>query len=108
MQPCHPVPQDGIAQHLLLGHISGQSLAAGVGQQDIKITSVVCNKQHRFVGYVLFADHRDGNARNRQNLFKCPLYDAQTLIIRFFFIKLPDDPFDSQNGDTEKKEQKKK
>lgn len=87
VQPLHPVPQQGILKHLLLGNISGEPLAAGISKQNVKVTSMVADKKHGLIRNILLANHGHMHAGYFKNHLKSPLYHPQALVIAGLLIE---------------------
>ena len=87
VQPLHPVPQQGILKHLLLGNISGEPLAAGISKQNVKVTSMVADKKHGLIRNILLANYGHMHAGYFKNHLKSPLYHPQALVIAGLLIE---------------------
>lgn len=97
VDPLHPVPQQGIAQHLFFGDIPGQPSASGIGKENVKITSVITNVQDRLIRYVFLPDHGDLRSGDEQHKFKGSLHQAQTLVISGLLVETAEDSFEKQD-----------
>ena len=60
-------------------------LATRIGQQNVKVASVITYKENRFVRYIFLSDHSDLGAADLQDYAECPLdvYKRQRLYLRW-------------------------
>ena len=63
-------------------------LAARIGQQNVKVASVITYKENRFVRYIFLSDHSDLGAADLQDYAECPLHQSQGSIVPGFFVDL--------------------
>ena len=101
VEAAHPCGKRRNVLHFFLGDIAGQPSASAVGEQDVKIASVVSDEQDRLVGNILFSDDGRPDSGDLQYSLESPLYDTQGTDIPGIGIELADDPFDEENRDRE-------
>ena len=104
----HPRGEQRNLLHFLLGNIAGQTLAAGVSQKNVKIASVIPDKEYRFIRHILKADHCSLYASDPQDTTKSPLDNPQGRKIPRFPVFLSDQPFheEDRNGKNQEDHQK--
>ena len=96
----HPVGKQRITFHFFFGNITGTDRAAAVGQQNVKITSVVCHIENGLIfRNIFFTDDGDFGTSDPQDKFKYGLYHTQGTDILGHWRELADDPFHQKNRD---------
>ena len=96
----HPVGKQRVTFHFFFGNITGTDRAAAVGQQNVKITSVIRHIENSLIFRdILFTDDGDLGTCDPQDKFKYGLYHTQRADILGHWRELADDPFHQKNRD---------
>ena len=100
MEIPHPVGKQRVTFHFFFGNITGTDRAAAVGQQNVKITSVIRHIENSLIFRdILFTDDGDLGTCDPQDKFKYGLYHTQRADILGHWRELADDPFHQKNRD---------
>lgn len=96
----HPVGKQRVTFHFFLCNITGTDRAAAVGQQNVKITSVIRHIENSLIFRdILFTDDGDLGTCDPQDKFKYGLYHTQRADILGHWREFADDPFHQKNRD---------
>lgn len=96
----HPVGKQGISFHFFFCHIAGTDGTAAVGEQDVKVASVISDIEYRSVfGYVFFSYDGYFHTCDPQDEFKDCLNDSEGTDVFFHRGDFSYDPFDDEEGD---------
>lgn len=100
VKPLHPISEKRIPEHLGFGHISGQTRALGIGEQDVEIAVVIAHIEDCLVLWNIFSANVSNMCSSEpQNQLKSCLHHAQAADIAEMGVPPADQPFDQKYGD---------
>lgn len=94
MEIFHPGGQERDFLHFLFGNVAGADRAAAVGEEDVKVASVITDIQDRGVlRYIFLSYYCDFGSCDPQDKSKYSLNDPKRADILGHRRKFADDPF---------------
>ena len=105
MEILHPTAEQDPLPHFLFRDVSGGSWHTHIGQQDIKVASVVCYINHGGVLrhiFLAFDDHLRSGVE--QTGVESTLYKKEAGAVLPLGLELSDDPFHYEHGNVDDQE----
>ena len=98
----HPCGQEWNLFHFFFCNVSGADRTAGIGKENVEVTSVVSDIEYRSIlWYVLFSDDSDFRSGDPQDKAKYCLDDAQRADIFCHGREFANDPLDQKDRNRE-------
>ena len=100
MEIFHPGGQERDFLHFFFGNVAGADRAAAVGEEDVKVASVITDIQDRGVlRYIFLSYYCDFGSCDPQDKSKYSLNDPKRADILGHWREFADDPFHQKNRD---------